>query len=246
MESFLNLTERMKSIWRIWTTILRPNGTIWIWIHSFPPQFPFLPRPCHYCNFNWFFIPLHFLSLLNLLNSVRFSSRSFKHPHPLPIISYPRSPPKLDYLDLENLADVLSVINEHSFQLEEFEDFLPDLITTTVEKKNSAKDNKKEKGMQGKGACRPLLRKTEQEKRDEVNKRERNRNRAFARWKEVPTEFRLHNFGLNRAILRLFQEAWIYLVVIFHMEVGVWNPVGKFLHFLLYFLLYNIVCIAFV
>jgi len=61
------------------------------------------------------------------------------------------SPPKLDYLDLENLADVLSVINEHSFQLEEFEDFLPDLITTT-----------------------------EQEKRDEVNKRERNRNRAFA------------------------------------------------------------------
>jgi len=90
------------------------------------------------------------------------------------------SPPKLDYLDLENLTDVLSVINQHSFQLEEFEDFLPDLITTTVEKKNSAKGNRKEKGMQGKGACRPLLRKTEQEKRDEVNKRERNRNRAFA------------------------------------------------------------------
>ena len=92
------------------------------------------------------------------------------------------------YLDLEFLEDFPVVpafgqFDEQPFQLEDYDDFLQNLTTDTDEKKDSAQGkSKKEKRKRG-DVCKPALRKTMQEKRDEVNTRERNRRRALARWK---------------------------------------------------------------
>ena len=69
-----------------------------------------------------------------------------------------------------------ALLEEKPFQFVEFDDILQNLATTTT-----TEGNKKEKKKQGNVADRSVVRRTAQEKRDEVKKRERNRTRALAR-----------------------------------------------------------------